>query len=219
MLLAFFMVLNSLSKFEESEYTPIMRSLDGAFSIRNAYENEYNPSVAEANEQELEEGNVPEKLKALFNSIIPQNKIIENELKGTLFVTVSWKDFEKAVMDISTMNDEKDPFYAMQMGDEFFLPALVALLRSDEAGLPYHMDVILNIKQEPSRLQSKEPGKLAHIIRKMGNVSGQLEEAGLPPKLLNVGIRKGKINTVNMYFRPYVPFNPLGTDNPLSEDY
>jgi len=222
MLLAFFIVLNAISQYEEEKVNTVVESLEGAFSSKITQKEDFQPSVTASPEHSVGEGNTPERLEALFKSRIPHNKIIKNDLTGTLHVFVKWEEFKKAVMKLGQQTANAGGNKAQETSSTaFFLPSLVALLRADQMSVPYHMDILLNVGDKPAWLQNQEPQKLARIMKEIGVVAVQLEHTGLPAKLMSAGLKKGKEGLAELYFRPHIPFNPLGieieTDSAESE--
>lgn len=211
MLLAFFIVLNAISNFEDTKVKPILQSIEKSFAMRQPPE-DTNPSVQESDELSVDEGDITDRLEALFRSQIPQFESAMNKSKGIMHVRLPYDDFRDAVMAVGQRNDTGAQ--AGASGDfklkAFFLPALIALIRTDKAGVPYHMDMILNVGDDPPHLQNTKPRIAARHIRDMSRLAQKLEMSGLPTKQQTIGLGDGPEGTVDILFRPYVPYDPTG---------
>lgn len=208
MMLAFFIVLNAISSYEESKLRPVMNSLDSAFTIHSAAEQQNaGTSVTQSEDASVNEGSALERIRALFTSQIPGHKTILNQRRGVMQVEILFADFEEAVMTL----DQQD------QGDEkakdvkkLFLPMLVALMKTQAAGMSYRMDIVLNIGENPAEMQNRQPQQLAALMKRMAAIAQKIEAAGLPVKLISIGTQKGEEGTVELLFRPHAPFNPAG---------
>jgi len=209
-LLAFFIVLNAVSRYEEEKLRPVMQSLDSAFTLRyTPSESDMGPSLTDANESAAKEGGALERLKALFTAQIPGHEIVLNRRKGVMQVSVPLGEFEAAVMALATADDDRKP----EGFKKNFLPMLVALLKTQEAGMPYRMDILLNVAENPAGMQNRQPHKLGEAMERMAAIAIKIESAGLPVKQMSVGLQKGREGTVELLFRRYEPFNPAGAEN------
>jgi len=209
MLLAFFIVLNAISNFEETRYKPIMSSLGQTFASRVTHQENFEPSVAPSEDESISEGSTLERMRALFSGQIPGQESAINQTRGTLYIRVPLGEFEQAVMGIGQAPPTGRRSLNQPMGG-LFLPTLVSLMRGDEAGLPYRMDMVLNIRENPAALLNDEPLRSAALLRKMSGIAGKIEAAGLPQRLISAGVQKGPSDTVDLVFRRHEPFNPAG---------
>ncbi|PJB71264.1 MAG: hypothetical protein CO093_05620 [Alphaproteobacteria bacterium CG_4_9_14_3_um_filter_47_13] len=206
MLLAFFIVLNAISSYEESKAFPVMASLGNAFSTRlETWRMEEKPVFTKSNDSALNEGSTIEQLQTLFSAQIPGYKSIVDQGNGVMAVQLSLEAFEEAVLAVQTSG-------VSSPDKDFFLRTLVALVKTDYAGAPYRMDIVLNINENPANLENSQPQKLSSLMKRMGLVAGKIEKAGLPVKLMSIGIQKGQEETVELLFHRHIPFNPLGED-------
>jgi hypothetical protein len=210
MLLAFFIVLNALSTYEEAKVKPIFESLEAAFASRVDAEGDLRPSVTKSKEHSINEGNTVDRLHALFRSRIPAKDIVKSQHRGTMQVIMGIDEFELIVMSLS----EGRKFGEKQESGAggLFLPTLVALLRSDQLKTPYHMDIVLNLNNKPAYMQNSEPKKLGLSMKRMSSFSKRIEEAGLPSKLITIGMQEGKEDTIELLFKPHIPFSPVNSD-------
>ncbi len=211
MLLAFFIVLNAISSYEETRVKPVMQSLETAFSSKVADRTDLRPSAREDLDTFTGDGDTLENLEALFSAQIPSHEATVSHSKGVMYVRVPFDDFEAAVMAIG----QEDATEKTQDGtflNKFFLPTLVSLLKTEDVGTPYRMDIMLNIKGNPAYIQNQNPQRLSQIMKKMSLLSEKIENAGLPQKLLSTGLQKGEVGIVELLFRRHIPFNPLGPE-------
>lgn len=214
MLLAFFIVLNAISSFEETKVRPIIESLGYTFASRISQQTDDDrPSTREDEDTSLNEGETVDRIKALFNAQLPGHEAVISHRKGTIHIRVPLDDFETAVMALGQRNalDQKQEGAKFLSG--FFLPTLVALVKTDRTGASYRMDMLLNITDNPARLQNQQPKQMAAIMKSMSRIADKIEAAGLPAKLISTGLQQGEPGMVELLFQPHIPYNPLGNEN------
>jgi hypothetical protein len=213
MLLAFFIVLNAISSFDEVKVDPVMESLGYAFASKMSEPKiDDHPSVRADEDQSIYEGDTIERIRALFNSQIPSSDIVMSHKKGEMYVRVAYDDLRSAVMAVGQRNaldgaTEKQGFLG-----GFFLPTLLSLMKADEMGIAYRMDMILTVKENPAELKNQRPQTLRAYVKKIAEVASRIEGSGLSTKLLSAGVDQGEEGFVELYFRPHVPYNPLGDE-------
>ena len=211
MLLAFFIVLNAISSFEATRIKPVIESLGYAFASRMAEQPvDDHPSMREDEDMSISEGKTVDRLKALFSAQIPSNEAVVSHRKGALHVRVPYDDFKGAVMATGQRNALNQPQGSIKFLKGFFLPTLVALMKTDEVSAPYRMDMILNIPENPATLQNQQPQQLAAFVKNMSVLAGKIEDAGLSTKLISTGLQQGEAGMVDLLFRPHIPYDPLG---------
>ena len=208
MLLAFFIVLNTISSYDEERVRPVIQSIEGSFASKITQADNVQPSMRQEETQSDDEGDVLDKLEALFTAQIPALEIDMNKDKGVVYITLSWDDFETAVMSLGQAPDTKEGSEAA-IGD-YFLSTLIALVKNDQAGLPYRMDIFLNMNENPAKIHNNNPEEVRTARRKLGKVAIKVEKTGLPQRYMSIGVRKGDEGMVDLIFRPHIPFNPLG---------
>lgn len=200
MLLSFFIVLNSFSTFEDERSRPIMQSLAVAFSSDDTPQ-ELDPSVKADPAMSHNEGSSLDRIKSLFTAQIAGVQVETNRLGSVMRMRMTQDEFEKAI--VTPLND---PVLAMQ---DSFATFLVSLMNT-ATGVPYHMDILLNIGAEPGVVAQESPELLDLSLEKAAMYAESIDDAGLPPYQVSAGLRSGEKDMVDLYFRPYVPFNPLG---------
>jgi hypothetical protein len=209
MLLAFFIVLNAISDFEETRVKPILDSLEKSFAAETIPPTDTNPSVQESESLSVDEGDVTERLEALFRSQIPTYEAATNKTKGTMHVRLPLDEFKQAVMAVGQRQTEnkagKDGQFLLK---GFFLPTLIAVIRADKAEMPYRMDMILNVGDNPPHLQNDKPKIAQKHVKDMSTLATKLQNSGLPARLQSIGLGNGPEGTVDLVFRPHVAFDP-----------
>lgn len=208
MLLAFFIVLNAISSYEEDRTFPVVESLQLTFAI-NPIKPDIEPAIVPDTQQSFRDGETIERIDALFNAQITSFDAVRNETYGMMEVTLPIDVFAAAVMAIGQEDMMTASPDAVVKGKKFFLPTLVSILKSDQQGVPYRMDVMLHINDNPALIQNREPQALEQVLDRGAQLTAQLEKAGLPQKLLSIGIGKGDPGKVRILFRPHEPFTPV----------
>lgn len=215
MLLAFFIVLNAISSFEESKVSPVIQSLEYTFAskIRSRSQDTAQPSARQSSTTSTSEGDTLEQIEELFSAQIPNvENVVKNERLGMMYIQVPFEGFKDAVFGLEKAQPQ-DQGNAGAVTGRYFLPTLVGLLKSDRAGYTYRMDMILGTGRNPSVLASDKPQTLDDITKEMSRIARRIESAGIPQKLLSAGIQNRDENMIDLVFRPHIPFNPLGTDS------
>lgn len=215
MMLAFFIVLNAISSFEEAKIRPVLASVGNTFASKQLESENVMPSVTESEDESSKEGSTLEQMKALFSAHIPGQKSAINKTRGELFIQVPFDAFEDAVMAIGRDNGQNGGGQngGRPAAKSFLLPTLVALIKGSEAGVPYRMDMFLDMSVNPARMKNDEPQQFSALMKRMAGIAQRLESAGMPPKLLSTGFQKGDNGMVDIMFRPHIPFNPVGEDS------
>lgn len=199
MLLSFFIVLNNVSSFEESKYQPILQSLRTTFAANALSRDGTGPSVSSDPMQSINEGETSERIDALFRAQITGFKAGKAG-SGVMTVVLPLEEFDRAL----TSPDQID-VTRMEYGgglQTFFVPTLVSLVRAQEQGTPYRMDMVFHTNDPPALLYNSDPRVLETQRRQSAAYADTLEKAGLPADLLGVGLMQGDPATVTLVFRP-----------------
>lgn len=184
MLLSFFIVLNTLSGFEEGKAQAVMESLAKTLTFTpSAKENLESDRLAEEGDYSNEGDNL-DKLNALFSSTIPGIKAQKNRFGTQLTVDIPQDEFE-SLLNSSALNNDTQRFKT----------TLKMLVKSTE-DIAYKMDVIV--------LTEAFPPKQNQLI-KAGSYSYALEQSGIPPKLISAGVARGEQDIVRLIFEHYTP--------------
>lgn len=213
MLLAFFIVLNSLSSYEDLKTEKVKRSVELAFSS-DPKQKEASPSVKPDIEQALRQGHTFDRIDALFEAEIASFESEKSKSRGVMRVKVPYEKFEQAVYKIGQQDLLQYPSREAVRGN-FFLPTLISLVRTNIDGAPTRVEILFNTKNNPAELQNQSPSQIADIRDKLGAMAQHLEGKGMPQKLLNIGVSKGDPKYVDLVFRKYVAFSPTPTSTPI----
>lgn len=206
MLLAFFIVLNAISSFEEVRVKPVIDSLEQAFATDVRRQDDA-PTMIENPLQSIHEGDTIDRIEALFEAQIRTFEATKSRRTGVMMVELDLKDFSDSIMAVGqktlTPDNSRNPprFY--------FLPTLVSILQSDQYGLTYRMDMLFHTDKNPAVVQNKDPNALRQMINGAGVISQRLEDIGMPQNLISIGMREGKKDKVTLFFRRHIPFSPV----------
>ena len=179
----------------------MMQAVEEAFASKINQVEDWESSTAPDEEHSINEGRVIDRMDAMFTAHIAGVKTQKDEGSGTLLMRMKYSDFTAAVTSVG----------ANAPANNDFMRTLTSMLRSDQARQPYRMDAFLQVGENPSELQNEQPQKMAVLMRDLGVLADHLEGAGLPQKLMTIGIEQGSEGMIELLFRPHVPYNPLGT--------
>lgn len=207
MLLAFFIVLNSISSYEEKKSEKVRQSVDQAFS-KNIFQENDSPSITPDPIKSVNEGDVFERLEVLFEAQIVSFETKINRSTGVMMVTIPYDEFSKAMFALDQVDLTKNPTRIETRGN-YLLPTLSSLIKTDINGSPTRMEIYFHTNENPARMQNEKPLELNEIIQDIGRFSRLLEGKGVPQKLLNIGISKGDADEVELVFRKHKAFAPV----------
>jgi len=206
MLLSFFIVLNSMSTFEEDIAVPaVLNSLNLAFSsndnrLPERYMNIGPSAVPSSNEDGGGEGDTLETIEGMFNAHLAGFKAKRNRLGTVMHVSLPMAEFERAVKTSS--------LEAPQGGEASpvtFSQTMITLLRSAQKGVPYRLDMVYNQENSPTVLLRGAPDSFKVALTRVSALAGHLERKGMPKKMMSVGLIKGKPGFIDLYFYRYKP--------------
>lgn len=209
MLLSFFIVLNTLSNYEDMKSRPVLNSIAVAFSSKEIGDGE-KPSYEESVKQSFKKGTALDNINGLFEAQVTGVESKQNRFGTKMHVRVPLRQFEKAVIQSAQTPGDTSAVPGISSGNGFFMPTLISLLQAEETAVPYRMDMLVNVPDAPSRMQNEQPSSLKTPLEQAGMLAQILERAGLPKKLYSAGLAQGKTGYIDIYFRRYEPFDPLG---------
>ena len=202
MLLAFFIVLNSISTFEELKARNVMESLEFTFASKIIQRGDMRPSVTKSIETSIYDGDTLDRVSGLFQAQIPSHEVVMNKERGMMHVRVPRDAFERAVTAIgqrvAPAGTNKDSAFQND-----FLPTLVAMLRSEDRGQPFRMEITYNVTENPARMQRLAPQALQGTIRAVDAMAETIEKAGLPAKQITASVQQGDEAMVDLFFLRY----------------
>ena len=196
MLLSFFIILNALSNFEEVKSRDVLTSISVAFS-KEQLPDDLSANIIEAPEKSYHEGNTLDKLKGLFEAQIAGVETKKNRLGTIMHLRMKLDAFEEQLSAPGT-----------SFGGTL-APTLVSLLNAED-DVPYSMDMLINFEENPAVVQNEAPQSVSQNVAKVSRYALLIEGAGLPKKYMSAGLGQGPEGTIDLYFKRYQPFNPLG---------
>ena len=208
MLLSFFIVLNSVSSFDEVKSRPVMTSLIIAFSNRIPEKPE-DPSVRPSPLVAVSDGDTLSGLEGLFKAHIANFKASRNRLGTVMHVRAEVDEFEEAIKMPGTGNYNN---IAVDMQGSF-VHTMITILRSDQADKPYRIDLVLNTDEDPALMQKDSADQFAKDLKQVSLFAEKLEENGLPKKMMSAGLAQGESGFIDIYFYPYQPFDVVARIN------
>jgi hypothetical protein len=198
MLVAFFIVLNSISIYDKDKSKPAMESLGTQFATQQQAPlvgNEESAGDVAGNPGAQGEGNsFDTEVTGLFSSVIPAMEASTRRERGALYLHMTADEFEEALG-----RDRTGPFNK----------ALAATIRNRAQGISYHMDVTFNLGLSPARVAAGAPQETAALATRFAAIASRLETAGLPPSQFSVGAARGDKDTVDIIFRPAEKLDPM----------
>ncbi|MBI1300124.1 MAG: hypothetical protein GC137_00560 [Alphaproteobacteria bacterium] len=203
MLLSFFIVLNAISGYEQTKTEPVIKSISLTFSSeekRKEQEVSKEPTPVAASKQ----GDTMESLEGLFNAHIAGFQVSRNRLGTIMHVRSDVKEFEKAI------NIQGGSYDQAAMGEQgSFAQTLVTLLRSEEEGKSYSIDMYLNTPEDPAEYQKEFYNEFMRDLRQVTGFADRLEDVGLPKRMISAGLAKGDIGYIDLFFYKYKPFDMM----------
>ncbi len=191
MLLAFFIVLNSLSTFEQSKTTSVLKSLAETFVVDPPLGKDQVSEEVAAPGQDYKQGDALDRVQGLFQSVIPDAKANKNRFGTQLTMQMSVVEFETALGSNAPDNNR-------------FANALSGLLYLNKT-YPYEVDIYLNIEEDPAMLQRNEPVKATQYRKQISSYAATMEAGNIDPRLMTMGVKKGETKTITLIFRRYTP--------------
>lgn len=207
MLLAFFIVLNAISSFQEDKASKVRRSVERAFTVQVMEDNERS-SVTEGKAQSVNEGNSFDRLEALFQSQLSGFDSTKDLSRGIMMVEVDYTRFKEAINVLNQQDLTQTPTRDETRGN-FFLPTLSSIMQANINGAPTRMEIYLHVNQNPGILQNEQPRDVRIKTNILGEFSRKLENQGVPEKLVNIGMIQGDPQKIKLVFRKYTPFSPV----------
>lgn len=206
MLLAFFIVLNAISSFEQVKSKDVMESLEEAFGTKVQRE-DVAPSTKENPMQDVLEGETVDRINALFKAQITSFDKKIKRSTGEMIIDLDLAEFTEGVMAIGQRN--LTAVNAYDPPKRFFLPTLISIMQSDQEGYTYRMDMVLHTDDSPAEVQNEKPAVMKETIDKGGQLARRLENVGLSKRLMSIGVSEGDPEKITLYFRRHTPFSPV----------
>lgn len=218
MLLSFFIILNAISSYDVTKTSPVLNSLSMTFSKEEMID-DIMPGKMLAESAQTQNASALDRIEAAFRSQITAAETKQNRLGTTMFIRMPFDDFKKGMMKSLVIPNASRRTAFLENDRVDFLPMLVSLMET-ERDTSYTMDMVLNIEEHPAALVADDPKRFAAINRSISQIALKLENSGLPKHQVTAGLKQGKVGYIDLVFRRYLPFNPLGTaaDKAQSKD-
>lgn len=193
MLLSFFIVLNSMSNYEEEKKQNVLESLNVAFATAKITEDEA-PETKEDPAQSRRKGQVLDNIEDLFNANITGLEAQRDSLGRVMTITMPVWKFEQSLRDSGGTGGA-------------FGKTLASMLMA-EGRIAYRMDMVLQAGN-PAQMVNQNPEEASSMAKKVSSFAAILEDIGLPRKLTTAGLGQGDEGMIALYFRRHEPFVPL----------
>lgn len=199
MLLAFFIVLNSLSTFDETTAAPVLASLERTFAPR-VYRQDVGQTQVIAPAQGSQDGGSLERISGMFTARIPGIKLAR-EREGVLHVRVPTKGLFNAIGALSVISEyDKDEYVA-------YRDIFVAVLASQNTKQPLRMDFTINLPSNPADPEKGTDNLDAQAVVQASKMAAILQKNGLPVNLFSFAYRKGARGKTDITFGVYEPYD------------
>lgn len=199
MLLAFFIVLNTFSTFDEQLAKPVLASLERAFAPR-IYRDDIGQTEVQAMEQGNQEGSALQRISALFNARIPGAAIMRQR-DGMLYVRVKTEDMTDAIKSFASQQEADNPIHTA------FRDIFVAVLATQQSETPLRMDITFNTADNFAAEALKETSRSRAMVKDIADLAARLQESGLPLDLYSVGMARGKSGYADITFEVFEPYD------------
>lgn len=202
MLLAFFIVLNALSDFQDSQAERIIGNLNLTFST-TITDNIARPSIRPDDETGLTEGQGEitylDELRDLFEAHITGVDVLVNEDEGVMMLRIPVAQLNAAALDLGRPARDTSE---SDVADEF-LPTLISMLRTGEQGRAYRMELMLESERDLISQRLEAPETHNELRDLIGGIASRLIDAGLPRETLSIGMVEGEGGMVTILFSPF----------------
>ncbi|HRQ61537.1 MAG TPA: hypothetical protein PLO23_08530, partial [Alphaproteobacteria bacterium] len=182
------------------------------------------PSMRVTPTETFNKGTALDQIKALFQAQIKTFKASTNRMGTEMMVRLPLAEFEEILKSATAAGIAPENAFSAKGGK--FLPMLVSLMDTTQSAVPYRMDIVLNIPENPAGLGSGDPSRFKALMLQSSGFSNTLELAGMPRKLVSSGLMQGRADDafdaegqgefgpyVELYFRRYLPVDPLGGES------
>jgi len=214
MLLSFFIVMNSVSTYEDTKISPVMDSIEMAFGGKLNAEKRARPNIRPYSAPDNLEGETLDDLESLFEAHIEDYQLKKNRLGNMMSIEMSTQEFDAILRGIELARGA-DRQVQRSMP---FVPSLISLIDASLGAQPYRMDIFIQSEDNPAQLQNNAPKIMTPLLSRAGRYADTLEGAGLPRKLLGTGIIKGTPGRMTLSFRRYEAVRIAVKPRPSSTD-
>lgn len=185
-LLAFFILLSTISSFSESKSEAAVGSINSAFRSDSRIEALTGDSILLAHGAGQLDRNLLGSVRASFSSAFPNEELNETAIGSTVrFVISADRIFQP---DSPAVQDEA--------GD--LLEKLAASLESPTLGFRNEVEVVL---RTGAALNSADKSERRLLIERAGTLVREMLAKGVPARSVQTGLRAGPAGTVAFFFR------------------
>jgi len=206
-LLAFFILLNAMSFFEQKRTTRTIEAIQTVFAREGGHPG-FVPSEERDSQLTLDptagEGSASSRAKNLFHTLLPGYRIDTDEKNSIVHLRVPFTDIEALALLVSSQSpvDTKETERRKEHARKFF-PALVSLIGAEGDAARFSIEIIRNLPSRPGKASNEQPDLLQKEAERLALVLERLGQAGLPAGALSGGFAEGDGKTADIYFRPF----------------
>lgn len=197
-LLSFFIVLNSLSTFEEQRSSSVLQSIELAFTSRIFQENKA-PSTKEDPLRLIGEGYSLKRVQGLFRATFPTiNYIRVDTEKGLFYAEIPLTDLENRIAKLRYNAEEN----RIQPG---FFRTIIEMAQNNV--LDTRLDILALTGDDTTKTNIDDQRK------RLAGTAAFLERVGMPASRITIGFDKGRKDYVLIRVRSAIidnPANPAG---------
>lgn len=204
MLLAFFIVLNSNSVDEEQRERKVLDSIALSFSNNKTEIEKAAPEAEENPLASISRGDTLTDIEGLFNANVEGFEVTKNLLGTVMHVRLPVAKFENALQFEEEQGIDIQQIKQGEKGS--FIKTLVSLLRAEERGVPFRMDMILNTENTPAKSNAKNTDDFKASMKRIGGIITTLENAGVPTRMMSAGLVQGNQAVLDIYIHKHKPF-------------
>lgn len=190
-LLSFFIVLNSISSFEEEKTVSVIESLSVALIPQYSMQDKALSLHLTEEGVGRGDGDTLSQIEGAFRSIIPGVEAQKNRFGTVLRIDLDLDVFEQAMRDTSTPKNH--------------LATVLAGLMSMPDTQRYQMDMLLSLPDQVALYSLENTADVQGLLKQVGGYAKILQDQGVDPALLSVGFEQGNAGKISLLFKPFVP--------------
>ncbi|MGE4312958.1 MAG: hypothetical protein AB7E85_01640 [Pseudobdellovibrionaceae bacterium] len=200
-LLSFFVVLNSISTYEEQKTSPVMESIDSSFAGK-AFREEKAPSMTPDPVEGAGQGQSPAlELNKLFRAAYPEITDAHVDIaRGLFYAELSVEELKSGFYSENSI-----PFWS-------FMRSLTTNKKPATSGA--RVDLIM-LQDRDIGEDTQEADDNARLLTARGaTLAETMQDMGIPPQHLSIGIEQGQKDHVLLLVRTIAQSSPLEGDLP-----
>lgn len=193
-LLSFFIVLNSISTYEQTKTAAVLESVSQAFLTNVESEKERASDEIAPQGEGIKEGDALDKLLGAFRSAIPDVEGQKNRFGDLLSLNMSVQSFKEALIE---GRDETQRFRYSISG---------IILQSEQAPFEVFINIYLpgsGVVQNNGNFQPHE--KIKEMTELLAQFADALAAVGVDKKSIHIGFSEGPIGRMSLMVRHIMP--------------